>query len=192
MLFRSVFPTIVLFRGVTYLFIITLLAGVVAIGMSFRRRSVFRRCVGTGLCAAATLGSFALVAYASGTGRPIKLVIPNDYTGEIVIALHGQGTPPEFDGVSWVYRIGDDGRLMTLNDCPFSRWHQMKAEFRDGRVILDMTCDMYEGHGYKLTGGETSIAGNSPWPTYHWRVQRTNVNNAVEPTRAPESARGSP
>ena len=62
----------------------------------------------------------------------------------------------------WVYEIGDDGSLLTNKVKPFSRWHKLRAEFRDGRVIADYASDRLEGHGYVIEGGGTSYQGGIP------------------------------
>lgn len=182
-LLTAVIPTVLLFMSVTYLFAATLATGIVATVLGFSNPSKVRRISGISVCTLSVVGSFGLIAYASSSGYPIKPIIPNDFTGEIRIHLDEQnGTPPERTEDYWVYRIGDDGALLTTNVKPFYRWHQTRAEFRDGRVILDYASDIFQNHGYKLEGGGTSITGNDPNPTHHWTLTKLDANKSLEAT----------
>ena len=129
-----------------------------------------KRYFGIGLCVLATFGPFALIEYAN-SGCPIKLVIPNDYVGEISMTWDYQGIPPKFEGGCWVYRFGDDGRLLTSNLRPFTRWHKEQAEFRDGRVIHCPGYDSYTESTYTMIEGGMSTNADA----HQWTVGLTRM-----------------
>ena len=183
-IFTASLPTALLFASVTYLFAATLLAGVITVGLSFFKPNRRRRIVGIGLCILAIVGSFWLIIDAGRSGAPIKLIVPNDYVGEINIYYDKRTglSPEEADGF-WVYRINDDGTFVTSSDRPFLRFHQERVEFRDGRVILDDTHDVFENLGYRVTGDGVLMSGDDPRPDYRWKIERTKANET--PTSAP-------
>jgi len=143
-----------------------------------------RRIIGISLCAASTLGSFGLLTYASSSGSPVKLIVPNDFVGEIKILEDEKlGRPPLKEDGYWVYRINDDGTLITTSGKPFRRWHQERLEFRDGRIIFDFGKNYFGNHGYKVTSSWLSLSGTDPRPTDHWTIQKTGLTQAPEPTQ---------
>ena len=179
----ALIPTTLLFFALTYLFIFTFFAGVAAVVLSMWPAKKIRRIIGISLCAASTLGSFGLLAYASSSGSPVKLIVPNDFVGEIKILEDVKlGKPPLKEDGYWVYRINDDGTLITTSSKPFRRWHQERVEFRDGRIIFDFGKNYFGNHGYKVTGDGLSLSGNDPRPTDHWTIQKTGLTQAAQPT----------
>ena len=168
-----------LFLAVTYLFVATLGAGLLTVVLAFGPRSGARRLIGIGACVVATFGSFGLIAYSNKSGASIRLVIPNDFVGKVEIRVdEASGTPPTKEEGVWVYRLDNDGMLVTSDDRPFYKWHQMRTEFRDGRVIVDYAGDEHGAHGFKLTGGEVTVitTEDSSTRVHQWTIERSDVN----------------
>jgi hypothetical protein len=175
--FTAIVPTAYLFFSVTFLFAIPLAAGIATFVWGLSPSSRKKHIIGIGVCIIATFGAPGLVVFGNRPGRPIKLVIPNDFVGEIRIYRDVvNGIPPEQDETYWIYRLGDDGTLVTSNDRPFYRWHKMRAEFRDGRVILDYSTDTHQNYGYHLRDGGTRISSKDPRRTHRWTLERIDAN----------------
>ena len=180
----ALIPTVLLFIFVTYLFFATLVAGLVAALLGFTEPTRVKRITGIFVCVLSIVGSIGLLVYASTSGQAIQLVIPNDYSGEIRIHLDKEnGIPPEKTKDYWIYKISDEGTLLTSNTKPFGRWHQTRAEFRDGRVIIDDSSENIQTIGYRLESRGTSITGNDSNPSYHWNLMRVDGKKAEDSTR---------
>ncbi len=176
-LLTVVVPTLLLFLAVTYLFVFTLAAGIAAVMLGLKRPSKMRTRIGLSLCVLTVFGSFGLMAWAGRSGHPIKLVIPNDYTGTINIHLDEEnGVAPIKTDDYWIYKIGDDGSLITSNDRPFQQWHKLHVEFRDGRRIPWHHTD--DSLGYVLESGGLSISheGDVEKKTYYWELKSLGMS----------------
>lgn len=94
-LLTAVVPTTLLFLAVTYLFAFTLLAGLTTAVLAMWPVTKAERIIGIFLCGATTLGSIGLLTYASSEGSPTKLIVPNNYVGEIrILEDKKAGIPP--------------------------------------------------------------------------------------------------
>ena len=170
-IFTLVIPSAYLFFAVTYLFLVPLLAGLFSVVLAFAPKSKRRRMIGIGACIIAIFGVFGLIMYSNRSGTPIKLVVPDGFVGELTIRFDEvNGTPPIKDDGFWVYRLGDDGTLLTSDDSPFYQWHEFRVVFRDGRFIHD--------HGFQLTGGGVRVTGDDTDRVHYWTLKRSDANNA--------------
>ena len=85
--------------------------------------------------------------------RPIRILLPNDYEGEFSIADDPNGTPAEVTDQYFTYVIPASGELRTSDIQPFRKWHQLRVEYADGRVLMDYATDKYRGHGEEVECG---------------------------------------
>lgn len=91
--------------------------------------------------------------------RPILLVLPNDYRGEFRIVKDQQGIPFSKSANAYCFTIPSSGELRSPDITPFFRWHKIRVEYADGRVIVDYTKDIFSGHGLQIVDhGVTSSA----------------------------------
>jgi hypothetical protein len=82
--------------------------------------------------------------------RPIRIVLPNDYRGEFSIVKDQKGTPFTKTAAYYTFTIPASGELRTPNISPFFRFHQLRVEFADGRVLVDYSKHIFTGQGLKV------------------------------------------
>jgi hypothetical protein len=82
--------------------------------------------------------------------RPIRIILPNDYRGEFSIVKDQKGTPYTKTAAYYTFTIPASGELCTPDITPFFRYHQLRVEFADGRVLTDYSKDLFNGHGLKI------------------------------------------
>lgn len=97
--------------------------------------------------------------------RPIKIILPSDFTGEFRIVKDQSGTRPQVTPDFYIYTIPNSGELLTLDISDFENWHQLVVEYQDGRVLMDMTQDLYDGHGFRITNGSTTAGSRQTGPS---------------------------
>jgi hypothetical protein len=166
-IFTASLPTLHLFHSVTYLFIATLGAGLIAIALSFlargRRPSRF---AGIALCGAAIIGSYSLITYGNRSGKPIRVVLPKGFTGEFSIVRDSEaGAPPNEVGDAWIYRIPPSGVLKTSNDRPFFIWHSITFENTEGTPVSVESLGTTAGN--RGSKASTDYEGT----THNWRTE---------------------
>ena len=159
--FTAIVPSLLLFMSVNFLFIVPLLTGALSIFVGWfisddpSRNKPLRFAV-LALCVIATTAPIALSAYFNRTGYPIRIIVPEDFTGDFSIVRHREtGTEPQFDDGHWVFRIPESGSLIISDDHPFYVWH-LPIEFTDtfGRPRIG------KSHGTTAGAVET---GPSTW-----------------------------
>lgn len=84
--------------------------------------------------------------------RPVKIVLPNDYRGEFTIVKDQSGTPFTLTEEYYIFVVPPSGELRTPDIDPFFKWHKLRVEYADGRVLLDYSQDLYANHGMKVEG----------------------------------------
>jgi hypothetical protein len=85
-----------------------------------------------------------------GLDRPIRIVLPNDYRGEFSIVKDQKGTPYTKTAAYYTFTIPASGELRTPDISPFFRFHQLRVEFADGRVLVDYSKDLHNGQRVKV------------------------------------------
>lgn len=135
-------PTFLLFRAVTFLFVIPLLLGLLSIslGLAALRRgsglSKLAAVIAVVLLVVAVAVPFGLIAYHNRTGFPIVVIVPDNYRGPVLLVIDRDGgvDVPLRDGV-YEYRIPASGKLLIRNDQPFRVWHNEKAVYASGKPL---------------------------------------------------------
>ena len=117
------------------------------------------------------LAVLLLASGCSDSGKPIWLILPNDFKGEFRIVLDSVNGVNliERNGV-WEVEIPPSGVLMVRNDRPFYRWHAEGCRYADGRIVAYQ--DLGTRAGTRSTGpnsseGSTDFDGT----THRWRVK---------------------
>jgi hypothetical protein len=82
--------------------------------------------------------------------RQIRIVLPNDYRGEFSIVKDKNGTPYTKTAAYYTFTIPPSGELRSPDISPFFRFHQLRVEFADGRVLMDDSKDIFTGQGLKV------------------------------------------
>jgi hypothetical protein len=97
--------------------------------------------------------------------RPIRIILPNDYRGEFTIVKDATGTPFAATPAYYTFTIPPSGELRTPDISPFLRFHKLRIEFADGRVLVDYTKDIFTGHGLKVEDLGTEVASVHTLPS---------------------------
>lgn len=143
-------PTFLLFRAVTFLFVIPLFLGLLSISLgvaAIRRGPALGKLaavIAVALLLVAVAVPIGLIAYYNRTGYPILLVIPDNYRGSVRLVIdRDRGVDvPLRDGV-YEYRIPASGKLLIREDQPFREWHTEKAVYVSGKQIpIDVEDDL--------------------------------------------------
>lgn len=85
-------------------------------------------------------------------GRPIKIILPVGYEGEVVIVKdRANGQPLVIERGEWVFRIPPEGVLVVNDDQPFCVWHKETHVFSDGQpaVLIPVPGASYNGTGMR-------------------------------------------
>lgn len=165
-------PTIVLFRAVTFLFIVPLLAGMicVAFGIAVRRpESGLGADVAWAGVLVAILGAivpFGIIAYYDRSGPPIVMVMPEGYRALVKLIVDSQqGIDVPLEGGKYTYYIPESGTLLIKDGSPFRWWHSEGAKFSDGTSLPmshEGARDTVSFHGSgtvsQTVGGKTQVS----------------------------------
>lgn len=138
----AIVPTFVLFRAVTFLFLIPLFLGVASIllGVAALRSSSalgkLTASVSFVLLVVAVVVPFGMIAYHNRSGYPITLVIPDNYRGRVRLVIDKErGVDVPLRVGVYEYRIPESGTLHIRDDEPFRQWHTFRAEYAGGQRI---------------------------------------------------------
>jgi hypothetical protein len=135
-------PTIILFQGVTFLFVVPLALGIVCIHLgvvALRAEGKRLRHVGwlaVILMLVAVGLPFGMISYHNQPGHSILMVIPEGYRGPVKLIIdkrHGVNVP--LVNGTYTYHIPQDGTLRIQDDSPFRKWHTMTAVYTNGNPI---------------------------------------------------------
>src|SRR5947199_3717868 len=74
-------------------------------------------------------------ACSRSSGRPVRLVIPDELTGLIKIVPDKKAPPINLKGGEWVYRVPTNGILRVRKDSGHEDWHLLRANFASGAEI---------------------------------------------------------
>jgi hypothetical protein len=160
--FTLVVPTALLYLSVTYLFAVPLFAGLVIVvwGVVMLRSPAESRQVRYGFAAALLLavaaigGPIGLCFYASSSGKPIRIIVPQEFVGEVKIVLDAQqGDDVTPEGDWYVYRVPPGGTLRVKSLAPFFWWHSEEVVYPDGRSAK-------VGSSYSQAGSRTTATGS--------------------------------
>jgi len=173
-LLTSVVPTALLFMGMSIYFFVPLLVGLgcIAMGSFSMPRAEKRTSMGLGifLCLAASIGPFALAAYSNRSGKPIRVVLPANYSGQFSIVKNraaGQGL--QLQQGEWAFVIPEGGVLLVNEDYPFCMWHKETFIYSDGRPVNVESLGTTAGTiktGLGSSRGSTDYEGT----THRWKV----------------------
>lgn len=135
-------PTFLLFRAVTFLFIVPLVLGALCIllgitalltGMPF---SKYVGWIAAILMLIAVLFPFGIVAYHDREGYPIVYVIPEGYRGPVRLIIdRKQGVDVPLKDGRYTYHIPENGTLLIKDDSPFRHRHSLTASYTNGKLI---------------------------------------------------------
>ena len=114
--------------------------------------------------------AFIAVLGCSDRGKPIMIVLPDNYRGEFRIVKDShKGTKLVQENDWWVFAIPDDGTLYVTEDWPFYKWHGFTVRYRNGRTVA--TEDLGTQAGQRQNGPGSSRASTEFDGTTHtWRT----------------------
>ena len=136
-LLTSLLPTVLLFVSVNIYFFVPLVVGIGCVGVGLakmptvaKQRATF---IGLLLCLVASLGPFALGAYANRSGNPIRIVLPAGFRGEFsIVKDRTKGQDLKLQDDVWVFEMPANGVLIVNDDYPLYMWHQATYVYSDG------------------------------------------------------------
>lgn len=94
--------------------------------------------------------AFLLVGCSGELDRRIKIVLPNDYRGEFTIVKDKDGTGFGVTPDYYIYTVPPSGELRTPDITPFSKWHQTRIEYSDGRILFDLGRELKSNEGVTI------------------------------------------
>lgn len=114
------------------------------------------------------LAPVILALVACACNRVVKVVIPDNFTGEAILVYDPlAGTVPECEGLSCVYRVPAGGELRIKSQELFARLHYESVQYADGN----------KAHVVK-TFSRSSMVGlksstSDPGTQYVWVIRST-------------------
>ncbi|HTU92238.1 MAG TPA: hypothetical protein VMF69_19300 [Gemmataceae bacterium] len=135
-------PTFLLFRAVTFLFLVPFVLGIVCVllGIASLRTemtiSKYVGCIAAILMLIAVLVPFGTIAYYNRTGYPIVIVVPSGFRGPIWIVEDSQAEEiiPKVDG-EYRVKVPQSGVLRVKSTDMFAVWHSETSRYSDGKIL---------------------------------------------------------
>ena len=140
-----IIPSTWLFLGVTYLFVVPLVLGLVIVILGFVGRPATggnwlthnATSLSIGLGLTAIVGPCSLIAHHNRSGPPVHFILPDGYRGAFRIVVDPVGLDVKPTNGTYVFRIPVGGILRVKSARPFRRWHEETAAYNDGTTIPD-------------------------------------------------------